>query len=183
MQWVVEGLEDVARPEKPQLASAPVKPVERADAGEKETLKEKKKRKKKKKVVIDQLSAEEMAEFTAEQERRGIVYISRVPPFMKPDKIRRELSQFGTVMRIFLTPEARSSHLKRKRFRGNSKIKYVDGWVEFDSKKDAKMVVRHNFMHERRVFNGISKKRPSFSRENHRLRAKRATNLDSQGRF
>jgi ESF2/ABP1 family protein len=33
------------------------------------------------------------------------VYISRVPPFMKPAKIRHLLSQHGEIGRIYLAPE------------------------------------------------------------------------------
>lgn len=140
MFWVVPGLEDVVKPERR-------KPEEQLKEGDsdgkqldKKSPRETRKKKKKKKVVIDKLTPEELEEFTAEQESRGIVYISRIPPFMKPDKVRREMAQHGRVMRVFLTPEARSSHLKRKRYRGNSKINYVDGWVEFEDKKVAKMV-------------------------------------------
>ena len=144
MFWTVEGLDDVARPERPVAAAAEERAEQPGGAEstteQQQQKKKKKTKKKKKKVVIDQLTPEELEEFTAEQERRGIVYISRVPPFMKPDKVRRELSQHGRVMRVYLTPEARSSHLKRKRYKGNSKTKYVDGWVEFAEKKDAKMV-------------------------------------------
>ena len=35
----------------------------------------------------------------------GIVYLSRIPPFMKPLKVRHLLSQHGEVGRVFLQPE------------------------------------------------------------------------------
>lgn len=35
----------------------------------------------------------------------GIVYLSRVPPFMKPHKVKHLLSQYGSVGRIYLKPE------------------------------------------------------------------------------
>ena len=35
----------------------------------------------------------------------GIVYLSRIPPFMKPLKLRTILSQYGEVGRLFLQPE------------------------------------------------------------------------------
>ena len=35
----------------------------------------------------------------------GIVYLSRIPPFMKPLKVRHLLSQYGEVGRVFLQPE------------------------------------------------------------------------------
>ena len=41
----------------------------------------------------------------AKEDVPGIVYLSRVPPFMKPEKIRHLLSQFGEVGRVFLQAE------------------------------------------------------------------------------
>jgi hypothetical protein len=35
----------------------------------------------------------------------GILYLSRVPPFMKPEKVRHLLSQFGAVGRVYLKEE------------------------------------------------------------------------------
>ena len=35
----------------------------------------------------------------------GIVYLSRIPPYMKPLKIRHVFSRYGTVGRVFLQPE------------------------------------------------------------------------------
>ena len=37
--------------------------------------------------------------------RPGIIYLSRLPPFMKPAKVRHIFSQFGEVGRLFLQPE------------------------------------------------------------------------------
>lgn len=70
--------------------------------------------------------------------KSGVVYLSRIPPFMKPHKLRSLLEPHGTINRIFLTPEDPSSHSKRVRNGGNKKRSFVDGWVEFTSKKDAK---------------------------------------------
>jgi len=35
----------------------------------------------------------------------GVVYLSRIPPFMQPRKVRHPFSPFGTVGRIYLQPE------------------------------------------------------------------------------
>ena len=35
----------------------------------------------------------------------GIIYLSRIPPFMKPHKVRHLLSRYGGVGRIYLQPE------------------------------------------------------------------------------
>ena len=35
----------------------------------------------------------------------GIVYLSRVPPFMKPHKVKHLLSRYGSIGRVYLKPE------------------------------------------------------------------------------
>ena len=39
------------------------------------------------------------------EHQTGIVYLSRIPPFMKPHKVRQIFSQYGEVGRLFLQPE------------------------------------------------------------------------------
>ncbi len=39
----------------------------------------------------------------------GVIYLSRIPPYMQPRKVRHIFSQFGEVGRIFLQPEGESS--------------------------------------------------------------------------
>jgi ESF2/ABP1 family protein len=72
--------------------------------------------------------------------KSGVVYISRVPPFMKPTKVRSLLEPYGKINRIFLAPEDPTAHARRVRGGGNKKRTYTEGWVEFVKKKDAKMV-------------------------------------------
>lgn len=62
--------------------------------------------------------------------RSGVVYLSRIPPFMKPTKLRSLLEPYGAINRIFLTPEDPSSHARRVRNGGNKKRSFTDGWVE-----------------------------------------------------
>jgi ESF2/ABP1 family protein len=38
-------------------------------------------------------------------EKRGVLYMSRVPPFMKPNKARDLFEQYGEVTRLFLQEE------------------------------------------------------------------------------
>lgn len=38
-------------------------------------------------------------------ERRGVCYLSRVPPHMNPLTLRQILSQYGEIQRLYLTPE------------------------------------------------------------------------------
>jgi ESF2/ABP1 family protein len=72
--------------------------------------------------------------------RSGVVYLSRIPPFMKPAKLRSLLEPYGMINRIFLTPEDHASYARRVRNGGNKKRSFTDGWVEFVKKEDAKRV-------------------------------------------
>ncbi|KAF2152512.1 hypothetical protein K461DRAFT_278743 [Myriangium duriaei CBS 260.36] len=74
------------------------------------------------------------------KKKSGVIYISRIPPFMKPQTLRTYLSPYGEIGKLFLTPEDAATYQRRKRSGGNKKHSYVDGWVEFLSKKDAKTV-------------------------------------------
>lgn len=72
--------------------------------------------------------------------KSGVVYISRVPPFMKPHTLKHFLEEHAPkgLGRIFLTPEEHTRYLQRKKSGGNKKKSFTDGWVEFVSKNDAK---------------------------------------------
>lgn len=69
----------------------------------------------------------------------GVIYLSRIPPFMKPPTLRRLLAPHGIILRVFLTPEPHSIYLKRRSLGGNKKRSFIDGWVEFSRRKDAKI--------------------------------------------
>ena len=128
LRFEVAGFEAFKKPEKME-----------DDAAGTDSVKAKKKTKKQ---VIEPLLAEEFEEEQAKIERRGIIYMSRVPPYMKPSKVRFEMEKMGHVHRIFLTPEDSIVKLKRKKFKGNSKQNYTDGWVEFADKKAAKLAAQ-----------------------------------------
>ncbi|KAH8172988.1 RNA recognition motif domain-containing protein [Sarocladium implicatum] len=70
--------------------------------------------------------------------KSGVVYLSRIPPFMKPIKLRSLLQPYGTINRIFLAPEDPAAHARRVRAGGNKKRSFTEGWVEFTRKRDAK---------------------------------------------
>ncbi|KAJ6784326.1 hypothetical protein PWT90_07246 [Aphanocladium album] len=73
-------------------------------------------------------------------QKSGVVYLSRIPPFMKPAKLRSLLEPYGTINRIFLAPEDPTAHARRVKAGGNKKRSYTEGWVEFIKKKEAKAV-------------------------------------------
>lgn len=71
--------------------------------------------------------------------KTGVVYLSSIPPYMKPAKMRQILSRFGEVDRLFLKREDETKHRQRVKSGGNKKIKYEEGWAEFIRKRDAKL--------------------------------------------
>lgn len=73
--------------------------------------------------------------------KRGVIYLSRIPPFMRPSTVRHLLSPHGTITRLFLTPEPPSTYTSRKRSGGNKKRSFIDGWIEFSRHHDAKICV------------------------------------------
>jgi ESF2/ABP1 family protein len=75
--------------------------------------------------------------------RSGVVYMSHIPPFMKPHTLKNLLAPYAPsgIGRVFLTPEDHEKRQARIRGGGNKKRNFVDGWIEFVSKKEAKVVV------------------------------------------
>ncbi|XP_038208201.1 pre-rRNA-processing protein esf2-like [Zerene cesonia] len=67
--------------------------------------------------------------------KRGIIYLSTIPPYMNVAKIREIFSVFGEVGRIYLQSSAKPGE-KRKRVPNQ----FTEGWVEFKKKKIAKAV-------------------------------------------
>lgn len=92
------------------------------------------------------LPAEETTEDTvrrsSSRKRCGVVYISRIPPHLKPQKMRQLLEQHGEVARLYMAPEMASLRAKRKKLKGNTGKNFTEGWVEFEDKRVAKSVTR-----------------------------------------
>ncbi|BFZ62559.1 RNA-binding ATPase activator esf2 [Saitoella coloradoensis] len=86
------------------------------------------------------LSSEDLEKARLARKKSGVVYMSRIPPFMKPQKVKHLLQKFGPIGRIFLAPEDPKSYAKRVRFGGNKKRNFTEGWIEFKDKKVAKTV-------------------------------------------
>ncbi|OCK79340.1 hypothetical protein K432DRAFT_383141 [Lepidopterella palustris CBS 459.81] len=95
------------------------------------------------KKALKKLEPLTQKQFLASQKaarRTGVIYISRVPPFMKPQTVKNLLSPHGAIGRIFLSPEDSAAHTRRVKAGGNKKRSFTDGWVEFLDKKNAKLV-------------------------------------------
>eukprot|EP00042_Codosiga_hollandica_P023333 m.91394 g.91394 ORF g.91394 m.91394 type:complete len:318 (+) comp51142_c1_seq1:48-1001(+) len=87
------------------------------------------------------LSASEIEAYSAKVAKRGIIYFSSLPPFMKPEKVRFLMAQYGGIGKVYLKEEDASSRRRRLKKGGNKKKYYIEGWVEFEDKKVAKRVV------------------------------------------
>ena len=66
--------------------------------------------------------------------RCGVVYLSSLPPYLKPSALRNLLLQrgFQPITRIFLTPATSSSHA-HSASRSRKRQRYSEGWIEFSS--------------------------------------------------
>ncbi|KAI8385797.1 hypothetical protein BD560DRAFT_384387 [Blakeslea trispora] len=102
---------------------------------------EKKKSKKSKKVKS--LTPEELEKFEKARKKTGVCYLSRIPLFMKPGRLRQLLSKYAEIGRIFLVPEDAKVTARRKKYTKNRRTNFVEGWVEFKDKKVAKSLAEY----------------------------------------
>lgn len=94
---------------------------------------------KRKNKKLKALTSDEAEKANAKIKKSGLVYLSKIPPFMKPVKLRQILSRFGEVNRIFLVPEDHKAYQKRVKYGGNKKKMFTEGWAEFVKKSHAKL--------------------------------------------
>ena len=93
------------------------------------------------KKTVKPLSKKKVARFQAEQENCGVLYLSRIPPYLKPHKLRDLLSGMGSeVLRVYLAAEDTAIRARRLRAGGNKKKSFTEGWVEFADKRRAKRI-------------------------------------------
>ncbi|MCJ1401967.1 RNA-binding ATPase activator esf2 [Xylographa trunciseda] len=85
------------------------------------------------------LTQSQLASSQRKARKTGVIYLSRIPPFMRPSTIRHLLTPYGDISRLFLTPEPPAVYTRRVKAGGNKKRSFIDGWVEFASKKHAKI--------------------------------------------
>ncbi|KAI0983703.1 hypothetical protein GJ496_007892 [Pomphorhynchus laevis] len=86
----------------------------------------------------------------------GVVYLSRIPTKMNVTNVRSYLDEFGEIGRLYLVPENKvegTSDDQKKTF------KYVEGWVEFKNKNDAKRCAK--FLNNQQV-SGFNRKSPWY---------------------
>ncbi|KAI1487716.1 Pre-rRNA-processing protein ESF2 [Biscogniauxia mediterranea] len=133
-----EEIQEVPRlkPDAPSANDATEKPE-----GEKPDPKSKSRDKPELPDVSRPLTKKNLVASEAAVRRSGVIYVSRIPPFMKPTKLRSLLEPYGKINRIFCSPEDPQARSRRIRQGGNKKQSFTEGWVEFCNKKDAKAAV------------------------------------------
>lgn len=94
-----------------------------------------------------------LAAFSASERARGVVYLSRIPPFMRPVKLRHLLSAYGEIGRIYLAPEDGAAYSRRVKAGGNKRVQFTEGWVEFEDKRVARATART--IHNQRIGDGL----------------------------
>lgn len=92
---------------------------------------------------LKKLTPEELEKFEKARKRTGVCYLSRIPPFMRPKKIRSLLAKHAEIGRIFLVPEDAKITARRKKYTKNKRLNFVEGWVEFKDKKQARALAEH----------------------------------------
>ncbi|KAI9288332.1 hypothetical protein BC943DRAFT_357207 [Umbelopsis sp. AD052] len=92
------------------------------------------------KKKVKPLTPEQLEKFQKDINKTGVVYLARIPPFMKPVKIKQLLSRYAEIGRVYLAPEDAKITARRKKYAKNNKQNFTEGWVEFKDKKKAKAV-------------------------------------------
>ena len=98
------------------------------------------------------------------KDKRGVVYMAVIPPHMSSEVIRKLLTQRFNLGRVYLEAEnpAHTRNRLKQSKRGSRNVKFIEGWIEFEDKKDAKLAAlalnnqlmggkkRHNKFHDDR---------------------------------
>lgn len=70
------------------------------------------------------------------RKKPGVIYLSSLPPYLKPFSLRNMLEKrgFEPITKLFLSPSSKAKSSSKK----NSRQLYSEGWIEFASKKTAR---------------------------------------------
>ena len=70
-----------------------------------------------------------------QKKKEGVLYLSRVPPHLKPSALRTVLSPFGSITNLYLTPTPPS---QRARQSTSTRKSFSSGWIAFARRSAAK---------------------------------------------
>ncbi|PXF47150.1 Pre-rRNA-processing protein ESF2 [Gracilariopsis chorda] len=82
------------------------------------------------------------SEIKRKKPKRGVVYLSRLPPNIEITSVRNLLSRTGRITNLWLRPETREQQKQRMSLGGSRRrTTFRDGWVEYSSRNDARETV------------------------------------------
>ncbi|KAN0050716.1 hypothetical protein ACTA71_003864 [Dictyostelium dimigraforme] len=87
----------------------------------------------KKVIKIKPMDIEKMKKLKEQNENKGIIYLSTIPPRMKPAKLKQLLVKYGKVTRMHLV----RANVERKNHRNDM---FKEGWIEFEDKALARKI-------------------------------------------
>lgn len=89
------------------------------------------------------LQRDKLAKFKEKVDKSGIVYMSRVPPHLKPLKLRQMLEVHAKLGRLYMAPKETAPKKDKKQGSNSQKQgkQFSEAWIEFKEKKQAKAVV------------------------------------------
>ncbi|KAK2197285.1 bifunctional ABT1-ESF2 [Babesia duncani] len=73
---------------------------------------------------------------------QGIIFISRIPPYMNLSKLKNYFGKFGEIGRVYAAPESITDYKNRVKLGGNAKLKFKHAWIQYLDKKIAKRVAK-----------------------------------------
>ncbi|KAL3887902.1 hypothetical protein ACJMK2_000289 [Sinanodonta woodiana] len=83
--------------------------------------------------AVTEVNQENTTKKKKKQIEPGIIYLSRIPPYMNVKHVRDIFGRFGEVGRIFLQPDDKAPSGKKGRL-------FTEGWVELEDKRVAKAI-------------------------------------------
>lgn len=91
----------------------------------------------------DGASSSSRSENDQKKPKRGIIYISSIPPYMNVSQIREYFGEFGEIGRVYLQlqDKERKGEKPQKKKKKAAK-KFTEGWIEFEKKSIAKRVAQ-----------------------------------------
>ncbi|XP_059614279.1 activator of basal transcription 1-like [Phlebotomus argentipes] len=85
-------------------------------------------------------TSSEAPQKTPKKRKRGIVYISGIPKYMNVAILKEFIGEFGKVGRVYLQNNRKDDDERPKKKQKHRR--YTEGWIEFESKKVAKLLVQ-----------------------------------------
>lgn len=92
--------------------------------------------------AIQEARTEETPTIEEIPSKPGILYFKTVPRNMPLQIIKAQFRKFGQLGRAFFIPESRRSYEARHKGKSAGPLRFAEGWLEFDNRKEARKAVK-----------------------------------------